>query len=81
MHFTRYNTASNPISPWGDRRTAATNFYYCRLDTDYDEVIPGTGDALNPPADGLRRSVIVWTINPDAPPSDPDNHIIGSWQP
>jgi type II secretory pathway pseudopilin PulG len=80
MHFARYNTSSNPISPWGKRQTSGQSYYYCKFDTDYDQTIPGTGIPTDPPADSVRRWVIVWTINEAAPPSDP-HYVIGSWPP
>lgn len=76
MHFTRYDTASNPVSPWGSRTAplAATDHYYCKFDVNYDETIL-TDTA--PPA-SVRRSVIVWTYNRSVRTNDPD-YVLGSW--
>ena len=75
MHFTRVNTSGNPISPWGDKRSAGTSndYFYCRFDTDYDQ---GISFGTNTP---IRRSVIVWTYDQKAGANDPD-YIIGSWK-
>jgi prepilin-type N-terminal cleavage/methylation domain-containing protein len=78
MHFTRVNAVSNPISPWGNRQdTSTADGYFCRFDTNYDNVIPG--DAASQPPGDVRRSVIVWTTNRNARSTDPD-YVIGSWK-
>jgi type II secretory pathway pseudopilin PulG len=78
MHFTRINTSSNPISPWGNKRSAGTSndYYYCRFDTNYDQVI--SFSYMTNTTD-IRRSVIVWTYDQKAGTNDPD-YIIGSWK-
>lgn len=76
MHFTRYDTASNPVSPWGSRTAPApdTDYYYCRFDVDYDETI--LTDTAPPVS--VRRPVIVWTFNKNVHTNDTD-YVIGSW--
>lgn len=74
MHFSRVNTSSNPISPWGNKGGAGTgeDCFYCQFDTDYDQNILFQTNTI-------RRSVIVWTLDQNARTDDPDR-IIGSWK-
>lgn len=74
MDFSRYNDATNPINPWGNSLIASTNSgYYVAFDINFDNTI------LSPLSNAVRRSVIVWTVNPDITDGS-DERIIGSWQ-
>ena len=73
MQFTRRDDNGDPINPWGGR-------YYVKVDIDYSgDIMAGGGEPSDPPNSAVRRPVIVWTINPNVPPTD-DRHVIGSWK-
>ena len=77
MRFGRCDSSGNPVNPWGSRTSPSSNdWYYCRFDTDYDNVI--TGAPPNEPSSDIRRQVIVWTYNQDASSNDL-KRIIRSW--
>jgi prepilin-type N-terminal cleavage/methylation domain-containing protein len=78
-------TSLDPINPWADVGTiAATDYYYVKVDQNYDNVIPvgTTGasgeDESRAPEQAIRSPIIVWTVNPLE--SDPQKRIIGSWK-
>ena len=80
MEFNRLNAVTNPISPWGRTSEVSTNhYYYVKFDVNYDDVIDAGASASDPPANAVRRKVIVWTINPDVDPEE-SGYVIGSWQ-
>ena len=87
MSFKRFNESDSPITPWGneDFEDAAEDdehFYWVMIDTDYDNKILGcdcTPSILIPLSNDVHRSVIAWTVNPDATPGE-DSYIVGSWK-
>ncbi len=88
MNFKRFNTSTNPISPWGnpevdDAATPEKHYYYAIFDANFDNTIPATttgAPAWDMPTTGaVHQSVIVWTVNDDADEGS-DRWIIGNWQ-
>lgn len=76
IDFSRFNTNSNPVSPWGRMFEDSTGcYYYVKFDTDYDGVIEEDDDGDEPPDHDVRRSVIVWTVDPN------DGGLVTSWEP
>lgn len=74
MSFQSLNSANNPVNPWARPGSPSDNdYYYFKLDHNFDNVIDGTGDPAEPPQNTVRRSVIVWTWNSDR------QELMGSW--
>lgn len=74
MAFQTHNAAGDPVNPWAKPDSPSDNdYYYFKLDHNYDNTIDGTGDPMDPPENSIRRQVIVWTWNADK------QIIIGSW--
>lgn len=88
MQFRRINESGSPVSPWGDEEIGDSeesdeHYYWVILDSNCDNVLIGCDcdDVLCPiPPENLRRSLIVWTANPNIEPGD-EGYIIGSWKP
>jgi prepilin-type N-terminal cleavage/methylation domain-containing protein len=87
LGFNYLNASESPISPWGDEELEDTeegieHFYWAIFDLNYDNEILGCcpcGSFLCPISNNVNRSVIVWTANPDLPPTH-SAYIIGSWK-
>ncbi len=87
MSFKRINESGSPITPWGnedfeDASEDDKHYYWVMLDTDFDNVIIGCDcfpSIVTPLSNDVNRSVIAWTANTDADPSE-EAFIIGSWE-
>lgn len=95
LDFKRLNESRSPVVPWADisldddETWAASDpedgahFYWVKFDAEYDNTLDEDDDdpgyLETPLTNDLRRTVIVWTANPDIDPGDPE-YIIGSWQ-
>ena len=99
MDFKNYSSETNPITPWADPDVLepagasdpdAQYFYWVMFDRDYNNEISGsavTPEIDDPLTNDVRRTVIVWAVNPDVAEGmdegDPDFselYIIGSWE-
>ena len=85
MEFTRRDSASDPINPWGSKVAGQNDYrhyYYAKFDTDFDNTIRrgsgGPTDINGQPTNDMPANVIVWTYNPKVSPDKPE-FIIGSW--
>ena len=75
--FRRFDNDGNPVNPWGNTMHASTDsYYYVKFDIDHDNVI--AADTGQPPGEDVRRSVIVWTHDPETDPGS-ETRLIKSW--
>ena len=87
MDFKRFNGSDSPITPWGNEDLTDTTedndyYYWVIMDTDFNNVIEGCEcipSILTPLSNDVRRSVVAWTVNPNAE-SGEEAYIIGSWK-
>ena len=87
MNFKRLNESDSPITPWGNEDLTDTTedndyYYWVIMDTDFNNVIEGCEcipSILTPLSNDVRRSVVAWTVNPNAE-SGEEAYIIGSWK-
>jgi len=77
MNFAK-KVSDIPCVPWTKVESSPTDadFYWCKVDHDFDNKIPGAGGDYNQPEADEKRPVIVWCVNPWG---TDDKKIIGSW--
>lgn len=77
VEFSRIDTSGNPVNPWGSKDASKNDpnrhYYYAKFDMNLDNTInAGAPGIANPPAEAVRRPVIVWTV-------DEKDELMGSW--
>jgi prepilin-type N-terminal cleavage/methylation domain-containing protein len=75
VEFSRFDANGDPVNAWGKKGMKSTPQelrYHLKFDTDYDNIIRGTGDPDDPPEKDIKSPVIVWTFSKKGV-------LLGSW--
>lgn len=82
MEFKRFAADGTPVNGWWrpGSMDLTRNRYYVKFDTDFDgTIVKGRRASVDdPPTQGVKANVIVWTHNGNLDETDAD-YVIGSW--